>query len=78
MSENELKCPRCGGDMDLGLVVDRGDYSIPEVANWVEGMPERSLWSGLKTKGRETYPVRSYRCEKCGYLESYARPATDH
>ena len=30
---------------------------------------------GLKTKGRESYPVRSYRCEKCGYLEFYAREA---
>lgn len=70
---NDLKCPRCSGAMEIGLVVDRGHYSLPEVANWVEGMPERSLWSGLKTKGRESYPVRSYRCEACGYLEFYAK-----
>ena len=38
----DLKCPRCGGEMEAGLVVDRGHYSVPEVAKWVEGSPERS------------------------------------
>jgi hypothetical protein len=32
------------------------------------------MWTGLKLKGHETFPVTSYRCEKCGYLEAYARP----
>ena len=76
MTLKDLKCPRCGGAMDAGLVVDRGHYSLPEVAKWVEGSPERSLWTGLKIKGRETYPVLSYRCEGCGFLEFYARTAT--
>ncbi len=69
---NDLKCPRCGSAMELGIVMDRAHYSDPQIPNWVEGIPERSFWTGLKLKGRETHPVRSYRGEKCGYLESYA------
>ena len=74
MNVNDLKCPRCGSQMEPGFVMDREDHSVQAVAKWVEGAPERSFWSGLKTTGRETFPVISYRCEKCGYLEAYARP----
>ena len=74
MNAKDLKCPRCGGSMEAGLVVDRGHYSVPEIAKWVEGVPEHSLWTGLKLKGRETFPVTSYRCDQCGYLEAYAWP----
>jgi len=34
------------------------------------------VWTGLKTKDREVYPLTSYRCERCGYLELYALPET--
>ena len=73
-SSSPLACPRCRGPMDLGFLMDRADGSIPTVAQWVEGAPERSFWTGLKTKGREAYPLTSYRCERCGYLEFYALP----
>jgi dienelactone hydrolase len=38
----------------------------------VEGRPEASIWTGLKIKGKRRIPVRTFRCEACGYLESYA------
>jgi hypothetical protein len=39
---------------------------------WMEGNPEKSFWTGLKTTGRQRYSVMTYRCERCGFLESYA------
>jgi hypothetical protein len=61
--------------MEAGFVADRGHYSVPDVPNWVEGEPQKSFWRGLDTRNRAVFPVSSYRCEKCGYLEHYARAA---
>ncbi len=72
MADRTLECLRCGGPMELGFVADKAHYSVPETQNWVEGVPERTFWAGIKLKGKEVLPVMSYRCERCGYLESYA------
>ena len=69
-----LHCPRCRGRMERGYTYDAGHYDAGKVAKWVEGPPERSIWTGLKTKDRDVLPITTYRCEQCGYLESYARP----
>jgi hypothetical protein len=58
--------------MEPGFVVDKGHYDSKDTQKWVEGVPERSFWHGLKIKDRESHPVTSYRCTRCGYLESYA------
>ena len=71
-----LACLRCGVPMEPGFVADKGDYSVPDTQKWVEGAPERSFWSGLKLKDRQVLPVSTYRCERCGWLESYAAPAS--
>jgi len=57
--------------MESGFLLDvaRGAYLQ---ATWVEGRPEAAIWSGLKIKGKRRIPVRTFRCEQCGYLESYA------
>ncbi len=68
------ECPRCRGPMEPGLVIDRGHHQTAAQQTWVEGAPERSFWTGLKTKGKDKHPVITYRCERCGYLESYANP----
>jgi len=62
--------------MEQGFVADKAHFSMPEMQTWVEGAPERSVWTGLKLKDREVIPVMTFRCERCGYLESYAPPAT--
>lgn len=67
-----LKCPRCQGTMEVGVVVDRAHYGVPTRETWVPGIPKWSRWSGLKIGGLPNLPVTSYRCEKCGFLESYA------
>lgn len=53
-------------------MLDHGDANYRAVGEWVEGMPERSFWSGLKVAGRERIPVVTYRCRNCGILQSYA------
>jgi hypothetical protein len=58
--------------MAQGFTIDIG-YGRTEVPNWAEGEPVRSFWSsGLKLRGKEQLPVTTYRCNQCGYLESYA------
>jgi len=57
--------------MEEGFIVDVG-YGATAVPKWVEGEPVRSIWTGLKLKGKEQKPVTTYRCRRCGYLESYA------
>lgn len=76
MSNEPTECLRCQGRMEPGFILDRGHHHKPNEQRWVEGEAERSFWTGLDTKDRESYAVMTYRCERCGYLESRAtRPA---
>lgn len=65
-------CPKCQSAMKRGFILDH-TYGYLDVATWVEGEPERSFWSGLKTHGRKMVKVETWRCSKCGFLESYAK-----
>ena len=50
--------------------VGYGKSSLPQ---WVGGEPVTSWWrAGLNLSGKEQLPVTTYRCRRCGYLESYA------
>jgi hypothetical protein len=60
--------------MEQGLIIDNTHGGNVQ-SEWAEGEPEYSIWWGLKLKGRERHPIITFRCERCGYLESYA-PAT--
>jgi hypothetical protein len=59
--------------MSEGFVLDRGESNAKMLQKWVEGAPERSFWLGVRTKGRDAYEVMTFRCDRCGYLESYAQ-----
>ena len=72
MSRSEMPCPKCSGKMHEGFICDQS-YGTRLVSTWVEGVPERSLLMGLKLKGRRTIETRTFRCDKCGYLETYAK-----
>ena len=61
--------------MDTGFLLEGDPGSMRAVTKWVEGAPEASLWTGLKTGDRRVLPVTSYRCAECGRLESFAWPA---
>lgn len=72
MREPRLECPRCGRRMELGFLLEVGDSDVRSVTKWVEGVPKKKLLGGLNIKERRVLPLTTYRCEKCGYLESYA------
>lgn len=65
-------CPKCNSTMEAGVMLDRGHGDVLNASEWLEGVPEKSFWSGVKTKGKERIKVETYRCTRCGYLESYA------
>ena len=73
MREKRIECPRCKKAMSTGFMLDRGDSDRKHVAQWIEGVPEKSFWTGLSVKKRVVIPAVTYRCTGCGYLESYAR-----
>jgi hypothetical protein len=66
------KCPKCSQPMEEGFIVDHG-YGKHTQAEWVEGPPQTSFWTGLKLgslQGRRK--VTTFCCPKYGFLESYA------
>ena len=65
-------CPKCEGEMEEGFIAD-ATYGGVGASTWVEGEPERSFWTGIKTKGKEQIQISTYSCTGCGYLESYAK-----
>lgn len=71
MRVDRVECPKCGGKMEVGYILDVA-HGSNLVSNWIEGAPEHSTWTGVKLKGRRKLPTSTYRCSKCGYLESYA------
>jgi hypothetical protein len=49
--------------MEPGYVMDRmHGGALPE--SWIEGEPEKSFWTGLKTGGREKFGVRTFPVRK--------------
>jgi hypothetical protein len=58
--------------MEEGFVKDEGHGTV-HASKWVQGPPEKSFWTGMKTRGKKQVVIATFRCRKCGYLESYAR-----
>ena len=69
---NLMTCPKCSGEMELGFVPDRASLTRRYPQLWFSGELEAGLF-GMKLMGRATRGVVTYRCTKCGYLESYAK-----
>lgn len=76
MASEVKPCTECGGEMELGFILDKG-YGEIRASRWLKGAPESSFWQGTKTKGKECRLVESYRCVGCGLLKSYATAITD-
>lgn len=64
-------CVKCGGRMADGFVADQ-TYGSASVSRWYAGQPQRSIWTGLKLKKIEQHDIATWRCARCGFLESYA------
>lgn len=66
-------CPKCGSGMAEGFLIDRRHQGT-ERQVWVEGEPVRVFFGLiLKVRGRTRYQTTTRRCERCGYLESFAQ-----
>jgi hypothetical protein len=64
--------------MDPGFLLDRGHGGARMQMKWVEGPATPAFWPGRVTvRGRGQMPVTTYRCNRCGFLESYAMPEPD-
>jgi RNase P subunit RPR2 len=70
MPERVSICPKCNTPMQPGFLPDNASAAVV-VPTWIPGKPSVG-WFGVRLKGKRHYPVATYRCEKCGYLESYA------
>jgi hypothetical protein len=62
--------------MAEGFIVDVS-HGTMTVTSWVEGAPEKSVWTGLKLSGRGRSDIATWRCNRCGFLEQYAVAAPD-
>lgn len=64
------RCPRCDSAMTLGVIIDK-DQGMRAASTWLEG-PAAKGWFGLKLGGKKPLDIETYRCNRCGLLESYA------
>lgn len=65
-------CVKCGNSMIQGFMIDRDSSSGDGVASWAEGAPQKSFWMGLRLSKRPKFDIQTWRCGRCGFLESYA------
>lgn len=66
-------CPKCQGTMEEGFLLDINQSGGRAVTSWVEGAPQKSFWLGVKIAKRKKIDVQTWRCGRCGFLESYAK-----
>ncbi len=65
------RCAKCGTQTEEGFILDRTHGAVLG-AEWVEGVPDRSVLGGIKgLKKRRRFRVMTFRCPKCGFVESY-------
>lgn len=65
------RCPKCDGRMAEGFMIDQG-YGTVHVKAWQSGRPRKSFWFGVKQVKADQKEVATFRCDRCGYLESFA------
>jgi len=70
MANKTPQCPRCDGTMIRGLIVDN-TYGATLQQTWIAGVPTKG-WLGDKMPKGLKVKVATWRCDACGYLESYA------
>jgi phage FluMu protein Com len=66
-----IQCPKCKGEMEKGVIADYEHGGIPRTSEWgteIEKV-DKVLAPSIVKHARL---VTTYRCTKCGYLESYA------
>jgi hypothetical protein len=71
----EPMCSTCRVAMEEGFMVDHGHLNSPTQAAWADGAPRRSWFGNIKLRGTVQIAAVTYRCPRCGVLQSYARDA---
>jgi rubredoxin len=71
MNMSKTECPDCKLQMETGFIHDEV-YGGRKPASWISGEPEKSIWVGVKLKGKVRKVITSYRCPSCGYVKMYA------
>ena len=59
--------------MERGYLADHS-YGVTYPLAWVAGFPRWRRWVGLKIRKRDKVPVATFRCTRCGRLDSFAEP----
>ncbi|MDB5694029.1 MAG: hypothetical protein JWO81_3092 [Alphaproteobacteria bacterium] len=72
MMNRPANCPKCDGRMSTGFILDIGHGGAVTVSKWQEGAPQKSFWTGIKQRKEQQQEIATWRCERCGFLESYA------
>ncbi|WP_448659288.1 hypothetical protein ACPVPU_02190 [Sphingomonas sp. CJ99] len=64
-------CPKCQSAMAEGFVAHKPD-GMAAVLNWYRGTPVKSWWGSVKLP-KPSIPIATWRCQRCGFLEQFAR-----
>ena len=66
------ECPKCQSlQIEEGYVPDNG-YGAIHAPAFHPGKPDKRWW-GVKMDKKALIPISTYRCARCGYLESFAK-----
>ena len=72
LADLDARCPMCAVRMEAGFIIDRQHYSTPSLPEWAEGEPDVGFLGAIKVGRMKKRVVSTYRCLKCGLLQSYA------
>jgi hypothetical protein len=75
MSASAKSCPKCGGRMETGFILEGTRHNPHGVTKWIQGAPEFGLFKAVKVRGKTKLDIETWRCGRCAYLESYAPTA---
>ena len=78
MTTTMMLCPKCDGEMERGFTLDMS-HGARFASQWVKGEPKLA-WGYFfgplvvrRPKASDRIHIGTFRCQSCGYLESYAR-----
>lgn len=69
--EQTKTCRECGGRMTQGYVVDYGDAGTTLLQRWWKGPVQKGWLGSLKVRRKEGHEIQTFRCDRCGLLQSY-------
>ena len=79
MSDEAMSCPKCQGEMVRGYTIDQS-HQLVFLGQWAKGAPKKGWWFLTPIKNliklpesSQTISIGTFRCQTCGFLESYAR-----